>query len=344
MQWVMMSMQVTRQLGPPAQAAPTATPPQPQTPCVHSSPSRDMAVNTDTDLGGLEGLMMRTDSDAADPFSQSLHSSLDLHSLPQFSHSTPGQQGSGQGSAQQQGTSDSHLASSNTLLYPQQQQQAMHSHRTPSQQSGLQTQHTQQGGISPVPSQPQPIFFQGQWFTPAPVDFVPPPHLTPDPRQVGSHIPQHLAQPQQWPLQEQQHQQQMQYEQLQQRQYPQPQEQQQRQYEQLQQREYPQPQQQDQQQQMWQQRQQQRSGLPGQQEAHQSGAWSPDTQAGHFESPTFRDGAVKQLSPGPSGRTWSPTASAVTRLTLPSSQPATVQPKVCIIMMIVMITMCASQG
>ena len=327
-----MSVQITRQLGPPAQAAPPATPPQPQTPSVHSSPSRDMAVNTDTDLGGLEGLMMRTDSDVADPFSQSLHSSLDLQSLPQLSHSTPGQQGSGQGSAQQHVTSDSHLASSNTLLYPQQQQQqqAMHRRGAPSQQSGLQTQHAQQGGISPVPSQPQPIFFQGQWFTPAPVDFVPPPHLAPNPQQVGLHTPQHLAQPQQWPPQEQQHQQQ-----VQQRQYPQPQQQhqqQQRQYEQLQQREYPQPQQQDPQQQMWQQQQQQRSGLQGQQEAQQSGAWSADTQGGQFESPTFRDGAVKQLSPGPSGRAWSPTASAVTRLTLPKSQPAAAPPKVCTIM------------
>ncbi|KAL0033769.1 hypothetical protein WJX77_004657 [Trebouxia sp. C0004] len=52
----------------------------------------------------------------------------------------------------------------------------------------------------------------------------------------------------------------------------------------------------------------------------QEQAWSP-TSAYQFESPTFRNGAAHQLSPGPSGRTWSPAASDVTRLTVPQAEP-----------------------
>ncbi|DBA78873.1 TPA: hypothetical protein ACH3X1_008758 [Trebouxia sp. C0004] len=52
----------------------------------------------------------------------------------------------------------------------------------------------------------------------------------------------------------------------------------------------------------------------------QEQAWSP-TSAYQFESPTFRNGAAHQLSPGPSGRTWSAAASDVMRLTVPQAEP-----------------------
>ena len=62
----------------------------------------------------------------------------------------------------------------------------------------------------------------------------------------------------------------------------------------------------------------------------------PRTRHGHlqvhtsFESRTFRNGAAQQLSPGESGRTWSPVASDITRLTLPQPEAAPPLQKVCL--------------
>ena len=282
--------QITRQLGPPQPAQPPALPHHAgPPPPAHS----DMAVNTDGDLGGLEGLILQADSGHLDPFSQSLHSSLDLAAVPQMVDSLPAQQNHDQ--PQRPGLDQSHTTSpygmGNNSLQGQQGQGQLGLSVQPLQGSLA----LQQGAAN----QPQPIFFQGQWFTPAPANFVPPPHLS-------SFSQQSVSQQQpMWQLQQQQQQQQQQqgFHSMYQHQA----------------------------------QQQQQQSIPSSWDHSavvsgrdvSSGAWSP-THQGQFESPTFRDGAVKPLAPGPSGRTWSPSASDVTRLTLPSSHATTAssQPKV----------------
>ena len=189
----------------------------------------------------------------------------------------------------------------------------------------------------------QPIFFQGQWFTPAPPGFTPPP------AQQFQHggMPQQQGMPQMQGMPQQQQAQGLQ----------------QQQQQLLQQSGYQQPQQppvhQSYQQPPMQQQQQHsfahaphNSAMPSWQSGTATGmyaastgqfgpspglasantgsqeqAWSP-TSAYQFESPTFRNGAAHQLSPGPSGRTWSPAASDVTRLTVPQAEPVPPQQKV----------------
>ena len=308
-------MQVTRQLGPPAQqpAQPPAAPPAPAAQ-PHTSPSKDMAVNTDMDMGGLEELVMNPDvmtPSAADPFTmQQSHAQQPLSNA-----------GVSDGGNQQQ-----------SVYPPQQLPEASASGRSSQygaqQQSGFPGVGTGNTGPAQQPQrQPsEPIFFQGQWFTPAPPGFTPPP-------------------PVQWqsqPVQQQQqqyggaHQYQQGMAQQQQQDYPQQQQQLHSGY--WQHQSYQQPQQQQQRQSFA------GAAMPSGQSATAPGlysgaagpggagplltpantaaqeqAWSP-TSAYQFESPTFRNGAAHQLSPGQSGRTWSPAASDVTRLTIPATQ------------------------
>ena len=306
--------QVTRQLGPvqqPRQAPSAASPtPMPAAP-TQTPPSHDMAINTDGDMGGLEGLVMNPDvmmtNPSADPFSVS------------------------QGSYPQQHMTDGGSSSRSSDYTAQQQQQQQ---STWASGTALATAQRQ-------PS--QPIFFQGQWFMPAPPGFTPPPGLAPPVQRhqelygggsqhlqgplQGPHTPQ--APPQAPPQQRHQQGPHTHHQQLQQQQLggQQPQ------------------------QQLPQQWQHQQPGLyahsghlrsvPGQSAAApglapantaaaKDQAWSP-TGAYQFESPTFRNGAAQQLSPGESGRTWSPVASDITRLTLPQPQAAPPQQKVCFI-------------
>jgi len=316
-------VQVTRQLGPQAQqptqvpaAAPTPAP-QPQT-----CPSKDMAVNTDMDMGSLEELVMNPDvmiPNPADPFSMQ-------HSYPQ-----PHMSDASTSSRSHQYDAQQHA------VYPQPQ---MADASSSSSQYGAQQQPRNPivgnagvngvgggDGGQPARQPSQPIFFQGQWFTPAPPGFTPPP---PPPQQhqygVTHQQQQGQGQQQQHLHAGYQHQQHPGYQSYQQP----PQHQQQQAFAQLPQslampsgqsgtapavysaptgqvRPSPGP----------------TAGNAGSQEQ----AWSP-TSAYQFESPTFRNGAAHQLSPGPSGRTWSPAASDVTRLTVPQAEPATSQQKV----------------
>ena len=237
-----------------------------------------MAVNTDMDMGGLEELVMDTDvmTVAADPFSGQ-------YSYTQVSNASA----SGQ---------------SNQYAAQQQQQQQASVHGTES--------------VSSITKQPsEPIFFQGQWFTPAPPGFTPPP----GPQQQHGSVQQHQALPQ-----------------------PQPQLQQQQLHLNYQQNQsYQQPQQQ-----LFAQAPR-NAGMPSGHSSKVEGLYSGQAVAGpglaaadtisqgeawsyQFESPTFRNGAAHQLAPGQSGRTWGPAVSDVTRLTLPGPEPAPTpsQPKV----------------
>ncbi|KAA6422947.1 MAG: hypothetical protein FRX49_06936 [Trebouxia sp. A1-2] len=295
-----------------------AAPPtrQPQT-----FPSKDMAVNTD--MGGLEELVMNPDvmiPDPADPFSMQ-------HSYPQPHTSDASTSGrSHQYDAQQH------------AVYPQPQMAdaSSSSRQYGSQQPPIVSNAGLNGvgggdGAQPARQPSQPIFFQGQWFTPAPPGFTPPP---PQQHQYGLTHQQQGMQQQGQGLQQQhvhagyQHQQHPVYQSYQQ----------------------PPQQQQQQQQQSFMQLPQSltmpsgQSGTPprvysaptGQvrpspgptagSAGSQEQAWSP-TSAYQFESPTFRNGAAHQLSPGPSGRTWTPAASDVTRLTVPQAEPAASQQK-----------------
>ena len=276
--------QVTRQLGPvqqPRQAFAASTPtPMPAAPA-QAPRSHDMAINTDGETGGLEELVMNPDvmmgTPSADPFSVS------------------------QGSYPQQHMTDAGSSSRSSDYTAQQQQQ----------------QSTWASGTAPATAamQPQrppgePIFFQGQWFMPAPPGFTPPSGLAPPVqrhqqpyRGVGQHLQGSMQGPHtpQAPPQ-QRHQQQQgpntHHQQLQQ------------------------------QQQLPQQWQHQLPGMyahpghlrsvsgqsvaapglaPANTAAAKDQAWSP-TGAYQFESPTLRNGAAQQLSPGESGRTWSPVA------------------------------------
>ena len=177
------------------------------------------------------------------------------------------------------------------------------------------------GDVGQPARQPsQPIFFQGQWFTPAPPGFTPPP---PQPQQHQYGVPHQQQQHLHAGYQHQQHPGYQSYQQP-------PQQQQQQSFAQVPQnlampsgqsgaapaaysaptgQVRPNP------------------GPTGGNAGSQEQAWSP-TSAYQFESPTFRNGAAHQLSPGPSGRTWSPAASDVTRLIVPQAEPATSQQKV----------------
>lgn len=203
--------------------------------------------------------------------------------------------------------------------------------------------------VQPQRQHGQPIFFQGQWFMPAPPGFTPPPGLAPpvQQQQLYGGVNQHLQGPLQGPQNpqapsQQHHQQQGDHLHSQQP----------RQLHQQQQLYHQQPQQL-QQQQQWQHQQPslyartplnahmssghlgsasgQSAAAPGLTSANTAAAkdqvWSP-TSAYQFESPTFRNGAAQQLSPGESGRTWSPVASDITRLTLPQTEAAPQQQKV----------------
>ncbi|KAL0053270.1 hypothetical protein WJX82_003543 [Trebouxia sp. C0006] len=321
--------QVTRQLGPQAQkptpvpaAAPTPAP-QPQT-----SPSKDMAVNTDMDMGGLEELVMNPDvmiPNPADPFSMQ-------HSYPQPHTSDASTSGrSHQYDAQQHAVYPqpqmAHASSSGSQYGSQQQP------RTPVVGTGSNAgvNGISGGDVGQPARQPSlPIFFQGQWFTPAPPGFTPPP---PQQHQYGLTHQQQQGMQQQGQGLQQQHlhagyqQQHPGYQSYQQP--PQQQQQQQQSFAQVPQilampsgqsgtapavysaptgQVRPSP------------------GLTAGSAGSQEQAWSP-TSAYQFESPTFRNGAAHQLSPGPSGRTWSPAASDVTRLSVPQAEPATSQQK-----------------
>ena len=193
-----------------------------------------------------------------------------------------------------------------------------------SNQSGAQQQQQQQASvhgtesINSITKQPsEPIFFQGQWFTPAPPGFTPPP----GPQQQHGSVQQHQAVPQPQLQQQQLH---LNYQQNQSYQQPQ----------QLLFAQAP-----------------RNAGMPSGQSSNVEGlysgqavagpglaaadtisqgeAWSP-TSSYQFESPTFRNGAAHQLAPGQSGRTWGPAVSDVTRLTLPGPELASApsQPKV----------------
>ena len=273
-----------------------------------------MAINTDLDMGGLEELVMNPDvmtNPSADPFSVS------QGSYPQQQMTEAGSSSrSSDSTAQQQSTwapgtapATAHNGPATSAMQPQRQ-----------------------------PS--QPIFFQGQWFMPAPPGFTPPPGLAPSvqhQQQPYGGVSQHLQGPLQGPQTpqappQQRHQQQQQGEHLH-NQHPR----------QLYQQ---QPQQQQQQQPSLYARTPQNAHMssghlgsaPGQ-SAATSGltpantaaamdqVWSP-TGAYQFESPTFRNGAAQHLSPGESGRTWSPVSSDITRLTLPQPETAPPQQKV----------------
>ncbi|KAL3137655.1 hypothetical protein ABBQ38_004931 [Trebouxia sp. C0009 RCD-2024] len=297
------SPQVTRQLGPGQQlkqpaAAPTPIPVAP----THAAPSQDMAVNTD--MGGLEELVMNPNvmaDPSADPFSLS------------------------QGSYPSQHVTDAGT-SSRSSDHPTQQQPTW----APAPPLGPGPPST---GPSTAAAQPErqpgePIFFQGQWFMPAPPGFTPPPGLTPPQQhqQPYSGVSQHLQGPHtpQAPPQQRHHQHQQGGHNYSQQSWQQPQQQlYQQPPQQLQSSLYA--------------RTPQNAHMPPGQSAAAPGllpsastgsaqdkVWSP-TGAYQFESPTFRNGAAQQLSPGESGRTWSPVASHVTRLTLP--QPETAPPQ-----------------
>ena len=221
---------------------------------------------------------------AADPFSGQ-------YSYTQVSNASASGQSNQYGAQQQQ---------------QQQQQQQASVHGTESVNS-----------ITKQPS--EPIFFQGQWFTPAPPGFTPPP----GPQQQQGSVQQHQALPQP-PPQLQQQQLHLNYQQNQSYQQPQ---------------------------QLLFAQAARNAGMPSGQSSKVEGlysgqavagpglaaadtisqgeAWSP-TSSYQFESPTFSNGAAHQLAPGQSGRTWGPAVSDVTRLTLPGPEPALApsQPKV----------------
>ena len=315
-------LQVTRQLGPVQQ--PKQDPPAAPTPALttqHTSPSRDMAMNTDMDMGGLEELVMNPDvmsNPSADPFSASHASYLQPHttdaSVPDQRHG-----------------------------YPQQQQRTWTRGAAPATGNAGSTTAT---AVQPQRQPSEPIFYNGQWFMPAPPGFTPPSGFSPPAQQQqsyngvsqqvqGPHTPQALPQqhsrqqhlPQGAPHYQQHHEPQLQLQQQQQQQS----------FQQV-------PQQQ--QASNLHARTPQNPHMPSGQFAAASGqfssapgltpantaskdqVWSP-TSAYQFESPTFRNGAAQQLSPGESGRTWSPVASDVTRLTLPQTEAAPSQQKVC---------------
>ncbi len=289
-----------------------------------------MAVNTDMDMGGLEELVMNPDvmiPNPADPFSM-LHSYPQPH-IPDASTSGRSHQYDAQQHAVYPQPQMAHASSSSSQYGSQQQP------RNPTVGTGSNAGVNGIGGSDggqPARQPSQPIFFQGQWFTPAPPGFTPPP---PQQHQYGlTHQQQQGMQQQGQGLQQQhlhagyQHQQQ----------HPGYQS-------------YLQPPQQQQQPQSFAQVPQSLATPSGQSgtapavysaptgqvrpspgvtagsAGSQEQAWSP-TSAYQFESPTFRNGAAHQLSPGPSGRTWSPAASDVTRLTVPQAEPAASQQKV----------------
>ncbi|KAL3150779.1 hypothetical protein ABBQ32_000547 [Trebouxia sp. C0010 RCD-2024] len=292
--------QVTRQLGPVQQPKQPAAAPTPITaPHTYAAPSQDMAVNTD--MGGLEELVMNPNV-MADPFSLS------------------------QGSYPPQHVVTDAGISSKSSDYSTQQQPTWASAPPPG--PGPPSTGPSTAAAQPERQPGQPIFFQGQWFMPAPPGFTPPPGLAPPQQhqQPYSGVSQHLQGPHtpQAPPQQCHHQHQQGGHSYSQQSWQQPQQQlYQQSLQQLQTSIYA--------------RTPQNAHMPPGQSAAAPGlpppankgsaqdqVWSP-TGAYQFESPTFRNGAAQQLSPGESGRTWSPVASDVTRLTLP--QPETVPPQ-----------------
>ena len=171
-----------------------------------------MAVNTDQGLGGLEDLVIDLSvmsSDAADPFSTG-----GLHHYPQPQTRSP-----------DSSSRSAHGQSHQQQMYPEAQMSGVsgETHTTQPPYAGLGSsasdslysmpQQAASAGMASSavqlhPALGQPIFFQGQWFTPAPPGFTPPApaqqHSLQQQQYGGLQHHQHPAQQQAGMLQQQQ--------------------------------------------------------------------------------------------------------------------------------------------